>query len=581
LFSFASLREIFSRGAAKAAKKEKNTYLLQGTHMNTKHTLKYAEEPSLDDLFVARKFNEFMLEAKTSPVSRMLFGRMWLEGEMAVLMGEAGVGKSIMAVQIAEAIAGGQAFAPFEMTGKPQKVLYMNLKMSSKQFLMRYSAEHDADDGDTFKDQHKFPDNMIRVDVNVHRKLPEGYRSWDEVLAPLIHRLVKKEKAKVVIIDNITMLQRSVYGYRETFTIMNALDKLKRRLGISILVLARSSKYGSTSAASNTALLSRFADSIFMIGKSKLDPSARFLKQIFARSSEMVYDESHVASFCIRRIDGNRLGLVHYGFGPESEHKHAINDDRLYPTIDKVKNLSDEGRSIREIAADMDLPKTTVHRYLQMWTAEIGAAMKERTPQPYDPTTSEYYFPGREEYDEAKNDPKFRLLLDPSIPDDDPRYRLLMREYSIIDNACARARQIYKKTGITPKLGEDAEYAEFMKAVSEQCQSKNAQQRQPQINADEADKSKNISPISASSVSSAVNEHNPPVTTKDPESAGLKHTLNEYGRDIWIEEVDDYTGKPKVWYSYDSNGRKQKHTRNSLGINITRGEDIDEMDLKL
>lgn len=50
----------------------------------------------------------------------------------------------------------------------------------------------------------------------------------------------------------------------------------------------------------------------------------------------------------------------------------------------------------------------------------------------------------------------------------------------------------------------------------------------------------------------------------------LKQTKNAYGRDIWIEEHDEHTGKPAIWYSLDSKGRKQKHVRNANGISISR-----------
>ncbi len=54
--------------------------------------------------------------------------------------------------------------------------------------------------------------------------------------------------------------------------------------------------------------------------------------------------------------------------------------------------------------------------------------------------------------------------------------------------------------------------------------------------------------------------------------SGLKKTQNDYGRDIWIEEVDEHTGKPKIWYSFDSKGRKQKHVRDANGVSISREE---------
>ena len=536
--------------------------------MNTKHTtLKYAEEPSLDDLCVVRKFNEWMLERRDEPVPKMHFGPLWREGEMAVLTGDPGSGKSLLAVQIAESIAGGRKFGPFEMTAKPQEVLYLNLKLTSTQFKMRYAAEHDADDPDTdgtLKHLYKFSKKLHRVDINIHAKLPEGYKTFDEVLPVLVERLVHKHKAKVVIIDNITYLQRSVYGYRETFTIMKELDALKRRLGISILVLARTSKYGGNSAASCAALFSRFADSVFMTGTSRLDPSVRFIKQLIVHSSQMIYNSEHVASFVIERAGGNFLSFRHYGFHTESEHRSPVSDEHMWPTSDKVKTLSESGKSIREIAGELDLPKSSVHRYLQMWTAEIGASMKRQTRarEPYDKTKGKYYFPGREEYDEAKNDPKFNLLYDTSIPDEDPRYRLLMREYGIIDNASYRASQVYKNSGTTPKLNEDKQYAEFTKIVSEggnpfAYDSIESEPSPPQ-------------PVEPDIPTS------PPQQLLHPALNGLKHSLDPYGKDIWIIKENE-RGKTIDWYSFDSNRKLQRHTHDGFGVKITRDKDPDKM----
>lgn len=555
--------------------------------MNTKHTtLKYAEEPSLDDLFVARKFNECMTAAKKEPVPKMLFGPHWREGEIGVLSADAGVGKSLLAVQIAESIATGRAFAPFEMTARPQSVLYLNLKLPPMQFAMRYCDEFDPGQGDTLKNPYKFPDSLHRVDVDIHAKLPEGFRTFDEAFPKIIDRLVKEKKSKVVIIDNLTRLQRSVYGYRETHSIMKALDEIRTRLGISILVLARTSKYGSVTksiAGSCPTLLSRYADSVFTIGRSSLDPSVRYIMQLVAHSGEMIYDSNHVASFIIEREGGNCLRLKHYGFHKESEHKRPVSDESLWPTIDKVKTLSNGGeKSVRDIAAELNLPKSTVHRYLQMWTEEIGAGMKqpERSRKPFDPKEHPYYFPGREEYDAAKSDPKFRVLTS-DIPDDE--CMRLNREQYLIESATARASEIYKKTGITPKLAEDKQYAEFMALASAQQELNNDQQHQPQINADEADKAKDNLSRSASSASSAVNGHHSPATTKrsaadimnsDPL---LKHALNAYGKDIWIIEEDE-RGKPKKWHSLDSKGRIQTHTHDGFGVKITRDKDPDKME---
>lgn len=45
------------------------------------------------------------------------------------------------------------------------------------------------------------------------------------------------------------------------------------------------------------------------------------------------------------------------------------------------------------------------------------------------------------------------------------------------------------------------------------------------------------------------------------------------GREIWIEEEDERTGKPMKWYSLDSKGRKQKHVRAANGVTISREQE--------
>src|SRR5689334_13515586 len=104
--------------------------------MNTNRTLKFAEEPEIEELVVVKKINDWILESRGRPVPKMLFGEFWLEGELAVLAGDSGAGKSILGMQIAESIARGQAIEPLAMTAKAQKVLYLDLKLSPKQFEM-------------------------------------------------------------------------------------------------------------------------------------------------------------------------------------------------------------------------------------------------------------------------------------------------------------------------------------------------------------------------------------------------------------------------------------------------------------
>ena len=51
-----------------------------------------------NELFRIRQAGEWIESAKKRPAPRMIFDRFWLEGELAILFGAAGKGKSILGV---------------------------------------------------------------------------------------------------------------------------------------------------------------------------------------------------------------------------------------------------------------------------------------------------------------------------------------------------------------------------------------------------------------------------------------------------------------------------------------------------
>ena len=74
-------------------------------------------------LFKVMTANEWLELAKTSPIPEMLFGEFWHEGEICILFSDSNLGKSILAVQIADSISKGQQIPGFKMEAPKQKVL--------------------------------------------------------------------------------------------------------------------------------------------------------------------------------------------------------------------------------------------------------------------------------------------------------------------------------------------------------------------------------------------------------------------------------------------------------------------------
>ena len=79
-----------------------------------------------NELFRIKPAEAWVATAKILPVPRMIFDRFWLEGELAILFGAAGKGKSVLGVQLAEAIARGNDIEPFRMKLPAQKVLHFD-----------------------------------------------------------------------------------------------------------------------------------------------------------------------------------------------------------------------------------------------------------------------------------------------------------------------------------------------------------------------------------------------------------------------------------------------------------------------
>ena len=438
-----------------------------------------ATTTNINEFFDIRPMNDWMREASAKPVPKQLFDDLWHEGEIAIMFGDTGKGKSALAVQIGESIARGRAFYPFDLTAKPRHVLLLDFEMSEKQIEMRYAADHDPKKGAFLKRKYDFSKRFHRVVVRPEILYRQGGKPLEEVLRELLQTLTVETGAKVIIIDNITYLKRTADSMREAVPLMKELQRLKRRFGLSILVIAHTRKRDirralATNDLQGSGVLANEADNIFAIGQSRRASGERYIKHLKPRNAEVLFDGSHVPVFKLKKIGGNFLGFEFQEFSSESVLLAEPRDGKDWPLIERIKELHDSGLTIRVIADQLEMSKSAVHRYLQMWhppdddddncvsspTVREGASFDDEAPMP-DAASNPYYFPGREEYDAAKAE------LDDMFDDEneDIHSQFRSRESYVLDCAAARARKEYLKTGVAPPLAEDEEYAAFKEAV--------------------------------------------------------------------------------------------------------------------
>lgn len=93
-------------------------------------------------MFIMKTANQWIEDAKKSPIPQMLFSEFWYEGELCILFADTNTGKSILAVQIADSISKGEAVPGFKLQAKAQPVVYLDFELFDKQFEARYSINY-------------------------------------------------------------------------------------------------------------------------------------------------------------------------------------------------------------------------------------------------------------------------------------------------------------------------------------------------------------------------------------------------------------------------------------------------------
>lgn len=120
---------------------------------------------SVSNCLIIKPANTWVNDAKIRPIPNMLFSEFWYENEVCILFADTNLGKSILAVQIADSISKGIKIAGFKLESQPKKVLYLDFELSDKQFENRCSQE--------YKNHYIFNSNFLRAELNTELELPK------------------------------------------------------------------------------------------------------------------------------------------------------------------------------------------------------------------------------------------------------------------------------------------------------------------------------------------------------------------------------------------------------------------------
>ncbi len=266
--------------------------------------------------------NDWLREIKPAYRPEYLFGDLWRPGEVTVLAGETGVGKSILAVQIAESIARGQmpfrepqhqiqfgpATPPVPTLFPPprrQRVLYFDLETSPALMRERYTCPSPI--LGKLPVSYRFANFFERSGYAEDLKVPEHFRGdMARYLRHSVDLAIRYSEANVIIIDDLAALEPSAPRSNGPARWLRNFRKMAALHGYSILVLthlkssppclggvaALRGRGGRNSqrplSLTNLSLgrqIAELADTVIAIGKTTYGPEYRYLKVLKSKNS--------------------------------------------------------------------------------------------------------------------------------------------------------------------------------------------------------------------------------------------------------------------------------------------------------
>jgi hypothetical protein len=152
------------------------------------------EQASKPRTIITKSVNDWIEEVKGKPTPSKLFFDLWREGDFCIFFGDSGLGKSLLAVQIAEALAKGRIYnepTDNDLTvTKPVPILYLDAELSAKQFELRYSVEqHDK----SLINHYDFSDNFLRSELNPEF---EDIKEFEKFLYEDLEKEIKEKGIK-------------------------------------------------------------------------------------------------------------------------------------------------------------------------------------------------------------------------------------------------------------------------------------------------------------------------------------------------------------------------------------------------
>ena len=289
--------------------------------------------------FHVERMNQCIDDAHQLPPLVSLYPDIVLEGDLSIIFGQSGIGKTIFAMQIARYIA---------ESGK--RLLYVDCEMTPRQLGNRYETPN-------------FPPTFLRAEMDREHPAEDVLKGIEEVAVA--------NHVEVVFIDNITALGQSLDRSADAGALMASLNTLKKKYNWTLVVLNHVPKMFSgnvplsLSAMQGSAKINQLIDDAIGIAQSSIDSNLVYVKQCKWRNGELTMGADHVAVYERCKDENGNLGFISRGFGTEQEHLSIENGNEREEIKARVKELSAKGMTQTAIAEQLNISQSKVSRLLK------------------------------------------------------------------------------------------------------------------------------------------------------------------------------------------------------------------------
>ena len=278
--------------------------------------------------FHVEPMNKCIEDAHLLPPLIPLYPDIVLEGDLSIIFGQSGIGKTIFAMQIAR----------------------YDCEMTPRQLGNRYGTAN-------------FPSTFLRAEMDREHPAEDILKGIEEVAVA--------NYVNVVFIDNITALGQSLDRSADAGTLMASLNALKKKYNWTLVVLNHIPKMYSgnvplsLSAMQGSAKLNQLIDDAIGIAQSSIDSNLVYVKQCKWRNGELTMGADHVALYERGKDEYGNLGFTERGFSTEQEHLSMESGNEREELKARVRELSAKGWTQTTIAEELRISQSKVSRLLK------------------------------------------------------------------------------------------------------------------------------------------------------------------------------------------------------------------------